>query len=332
MIATRNLRNNPGDPLSMTFTDPVHSDFQIQSIDAANWSRTATILATQLEEPWRSELQEEALSANKLSLSKEDYFLQADQQGKTVAVARGSRLPGRMALVRNVSVLGSEPDLIARKMIQALDQQLVSAPDSFSMVSLRNAATPQASWFESCGYSLLSQVETVCLPLNEPVSAPAPGVLQFVAGAEHRRNELADIIQTTYQASLDCPKLQQFRTIEDILDSYEHQGIAPTGWSFVQYKGKTIGCLLMSAFPQQLTWELTYLGLTPEARGKGWGNQIVQYGCFLAAQHGAEMVIASVDQANQPALSIYHQRGFIPIDQAHIYVKNSSHTCTSNPR
>ena len=332
MIATRNLRNNPGDPLPMTPTDPVLSDFHIQSTDAANWSRTATALATQLEEPWRSELREEALSANKLSPSKEDYFLQADRQGKTIGVARGCRLPGRMALIRNLTLLDSETDTVAQQIIQTLDRQLVSAPGSFSMVSLRNAATTQASWFESCGYSLLSQVETVCLPLTEPVTAPSPGPLQFVAGAEHRRNELACIIQATYQASLDCPKLQQFRSIEDILDSYEHQGIAPTGWSFVQYKGKTIGCLLMSAFPQQLTWELTYLGLTPEARGKGWGNQIVQYGCFLAAQHGAEMVIASVDQANQPALSIYHQRGFIPIDQAHIYVKNSSHACTSNLR
>lgn len=332
MIATRNLRNNPGNPLPMTPTAPVHGDFQIQATDAADWSRTATTLATQLEEPWRSELQEEALSANKFSHSSEDCFLQADRQGKTIGVARGYRLPGRMALVRNVTLLGSEPDAVAQQMIQRLDQQLASAPGSFSMVSLRDAVTSQASWFESCGYSLLSLVETVCLPLTKSVTAPGPGSLQFVAGAEHRRNELARIIQATYEASLDCPKLQQFRSIEDILDSYQHQGIAPAGWSFVQYNGKTIGCLLISAFPQQLTWELTYLGLIPEARGKGWGNEIIQYGCFLAAQHGAEMVIASVDQANQPALTIYHQRGFMSVDKAHIYVKNSSRTSTSNPR
>ena len=332
MMATQNSHNNPGDPLLMAATDFVLGDFHIQSTNAVDWSRTATTLATQLEEPYRSELREEALSAGKPPVHKEDYFLQANRQGKTVGVARGYRLPGRMALIRNVTLLGSEPDAIAQQMIQALDRQLISAPGSFSMVHLRNAVAAQASWFESCGYSLLSQVETVCLPLTEPVTAPHPSPLQFAAGAEHRRNELANIIQATYQASLDCPKLQQFRSIEDILDSYEHQGIAPAGWSFVQYKGETMGCLLMSAFSQQRTWELTYLGLIPEARGKGWGNQIVQYGCFLAAQHGAELVITSVDKANQPALDIYHQRGFMLIDKAHIYAKNSSNTSTRNSR
>jgi ribosomal protein S18 acetylase RimI-like enzyme len=331
-MAIGNSRDSPGGLLLMHATDSVLGDFHIRSTSAADWSRTATTLATQIEEPWRSELREEALSAGTLAVNKGNHFLQANRLGKTVGVARGNRLPGRMALIRTVTLLKSEPDEIARQMIQTLDRQLMPEPDSFSMVSLRNPSITQASWFESCGYTLLSQVDTVCLPLAKPVTAPCSSPLQFIAGAEHHRKELVCIVQATYQASLDCPKLQQFRSIDDILDSYEHQGIAPAGWSFVQYKGKTIGCLLMSAFPRQPTWELTYLGLVPEARGQGWGNQIVQHGCFLASQHGADLVIASVDQANQPALNIYHQRGFIPVDQAHIYGKSSNTSATRNPR
>ena len=145
----------------MHATDSVLGDFHIRATSAAVWSRTASTLATQIEEPWRSELQEEALSASTLAVNKGNQFLLANRQGKTVGMARGYRLPGRMALIRTVTLLKSEPDEIARQMIQTLDRQLMPEPDSFSTVSLRNPSKTQASWFESCGYARLSQVDTV---------------------------------------------------------------------------------------------------------------------------------------------------------------------------
>ena len=41
--------------------------------------------------------------------------------------------------------------------------------------------------------------------------------------------------------------------------------------------------LLLADHPKARHWELMYMGLVPEVRGRGWGRQIARYAQWLAA-------------------------------------------------
>ncbi|MFP6672695.1 MAG: GNAT family N-acetyltransferase [Pirellulaceae bacterium] len=306
---------------NMTISDGSVTKLSIQTTDASSWAKAASSLAAKTGEPDRSQLHNDAKAAMRSLKPETFHFLQAKRQSHTVGLAWGQHLPGRMGQIRNVILAQTETSQTARQLISALDQQFEKERIVFSMMALEESPTIASQWLETCGYESLCHVKTLCqlLPTTNPAT---PSSLEFISGAENQRAELAAIIKATYRQSLDCPKLQQLRSIDDTLDGYQQQGLIPVnGWSFVHHGKAPVGCLLMTAFPGESYWELTYLGLVPKARGQGWGTQILQQACSRAAESGADMLITTVDQANQPALTMYEQLGFMTVDQNEIYAK-----------
>ena len=305
----------------MTISDGSGTQLSVKATSAACWAAASCQLASQLQQPQRSQLQTAAKAALHCVKSETFHYLQAQRQSHTVGVAWGQTLPGRMSQIHNVILAQTETDQTAQYLVNAMDEEFEKQGASFSMMVLEEFPTRVHQWLETSGYDPLCHVETLCQPLpttNEPISA----VLEFISGAENKRAKLISIIEATYQQSLDCPKLQKLRSTDDTLDGYQGQGLIPTdGWSFVHHGSTIVGCLLMTAFPGENYWELSYLGLLPEARGKGWGTQIVQQACSRATEGGADLLIATVDRANQPALAIYEQLGFTTVDQNEIYAK-----------
>jgi ribosomal protein S18 acetylase RimI-like enzyme len=315
MAETANGRFN------MTISDGSVTKLSIQTTNASSWAKAASSLAAKTGEPDRSQLHNDAKAAMRSLKPETFHFLQAKRQSHTVGLAWGQHLPGRMGQIRNVILAQTETSQTARQLISALDQQFGNERVAFSMMALEESPTMASQWLETSGYESLCHVKTLCqlLPTTNPAT---PSSLEFISGAENQRAELAAIIKATYRQSLDCPKLQQLRSIDDTLDGYQQQGLIPAnGWSFVHHGKALVGCLLMTAFPGESYWELTYLGLVPKARGQGWGSQILQQACSRAAESGADMLITTVDQANQPALTMYEQLGFMTVDQNEIYAK-----------
>ena len=315
MAETANGRFN------MTISDGSVTKLSIQTTNASSWAKAASSLAAKTGEPDRSQLHNDAKAAMRSLKPETFHFLQAKRQSHTVGLAWGQHLPGRMGQIRNVILAQTETSQTARQLISALDQQFGNERVAFSMMALEESPTMASQWLETSGYESLCHVKTLCqlLPTTNPAT---PSSLEFISGAENQRAELAAIIKATYRQSLDCPKLQQLRSIDDTLDGYQQQGLIPAnGWSFVHHGKALVGCLLMTAFPGESYWELTYLGLVPKARGQGWGTQILQQACSRAAESGADMLITTVDQANQPALTMYEQLGFMTVDQNEIYAK-----------
>jgi len=65
-------------------------------------------------------------------------------------------------------------------------------------------------------------------------------------------------------------------------------------------------------FPESKTIELTYMGIVPEARGRGLGRQVVAKVAEMANQRELETVSLGVDRNNGPAQDIYQSLGFKP--------------------
>jgi ribosomal protein S18 acetylase RimI-like enzyme len=64
-----------------------------------------------------------------------------------------------------------------------------------------------------------------------------------------------------------------------------------------------------------------YMGLVPEARGRGWGRQITQHAQWSASRAGVERIVLAVDRVNEPALRMYRSTGFEMWDRRCVYVR-----------
>jgi ribosomal protein S18 acetylase RimI-like enzyme len=112
--------------------------------------------------------------------------------------------------------------------------------------------------------------------------------------------------------------------MDDVLEGYQATGkFRAENWLTVQTRGQDAGVLLLADHPVARHWELVYMGLVPEGRGRGLGRQITEYAQFLARRQNVERIVLAVDAANSPALAMYRSAGFEPWDCRTVYVRFS---------
>ncbi|MEE8169527.1 MAG: GNAT family N-acetyltransferase, partial [Phycisphaerae bacterium] len=105
-----------------------------------------------------------------------------------------------------------------------------------------------------------------------------------------------DTIAKTYQGSQDCPMLSQFRTPDDAMASHHAAGVfRPHRWQLLVQRGAPIGCVLLNETPLRAALEVVYMGLIPEARGRGMGNLLMDRAFQLARNDGFRTMSLAVD-------------------------------------
>jgi mycothiol synthase len=155
-----------------------------------------------------------------------------------------------------------------------------------------------------------------------PTQAPACNGLQFAAYDASERGRLMDVVERTYEGTLDCAGLNGMRRMEDVIDGYRETGVfRPENWLIAANDDRDVGVLLLADHPRAAHWELLYMGLVPEARGNGWGCEIVQQAQWLARRAGVERIVLAVDAVNQPALAMYERAGFTAWDRRSVFVR-----------
>ena len=152
--------------------------------------------------------------------------------------------------------------------------------------------------------------------------SPVASDLTFEGVDDAELDTLAPLIERTYENTLDCPALNGRRDCSQVVAGYRatcHDDLSH--WFIVRHQDETLGCLLLSHDARHANWELIYMGLLPEARGRGWGLEIVRHAQWLVAAHGGERLVLAVDAANQPAVAIYAAAGFLAWDRRSVFVK-----------
>lgn len=144
-------------------------------------------------------------------------------------------------------------------------------------------------------------------------SVPPSGELQFHPVAAVTPS-LAELLVRTYQGTLDVPELNGRRTGEDVLAGYQAAADRPPRWWRIDHAGEAVGLLLLSPTDERAT-ELTYLGLVPAARGRGWGRQALRFALAAAGD-----VVLNVDARNEPALRLYRAAGFREYDRREVFL------------
>lgn len=133
---------------------------------------------------------------------------------------------------------------------------------------------------------------------------------------------LCDLLDRTYEGTLDCPALCGLRTTRDVLDSHQAVGqFDPSLWFVVFKDAHPQGCMLLSPSEELRSVELVYLGLTPALRGIGMGAKLLDLAFRVVPRSSADHITCAVDKANTPAALIYQRAGFRPFGERAAFVK-----------
>ena len=165
--------------------------------------------------------------------------------------------------------------------------------------------------YRDCGFWELA--ELVYLQRNISHRSPFPPT---PAGLELHTYSLdldalfKETILQTYQQSMDCPRLTGLRNVDDIVAGHRATGdFDPLYWFVLTESGQGRGVLLLSRTPRSDAMELVYLGLHPEARGRGLGRWFMQQAIACVGRAGLNRLCLAVDSLNVPALRLYYSFG-----------------------
>jgi ribosomal protein S18 acetylase RimI-like enzyme len=125
----------------------------------------------------------------------------------------------------------------------------------------------------------------------------------------------------TYEGTCDCPEINGVRAVEEVIAGHRAQGrFDPGRWWLALEDGRSVGVLLMTEMADSGHWDVSYLGIAPEARRRGLGRAVMRKGLLEAKAGGARRVTLSVDARNAPALQLYRSLGFAAFDCREVFL------------
>ena len=118
------------------------------------------------------------------------------------------------------------------------------------------------------------------------------------------------VIQESYQQSLDCPALNGMRTIGDVVSGHQASGeFDPRFWFLLSEADRPCAVVMLSRVPRTDMAELVYLGLAPAARGRGISDLMIRQAFHAVREMNLSRLTLAVDSKNIPALRLYYRHG-----------------------
>ena len=165
------------------------------------------------------------------------------------------------------------------------------------------------------GFSPLARLDYLDRATASPVGPvnlqKSSSVLNWSTYSLSAHREFAETVSATYEESRDCPGLTGVREIDEVIEG--HRAAArfdPAWWLLLRGSDKPLGCLLMGEVPLRNAAEIIYMGLCPEARGRGLGRFLLTRALELARGGRLRSLALAVDSSNEPALRVYTKFGF----------------------
>lgn len=211
---------------------------------------------------------------------------------------------------------------LLREIVIVLDQ----AGISYSQLLLEDGNDQRIESLEENGFQFVAKLEYLGRKTSSSFShdsANKDSRLSFEPFKSEDRQWLSQIVEATYIDTLDCPSLAGLREIEDTLEGYRSTGnYRPENWFCIRMDGDVVGILILAELDLGENYELVYMGLLPQYRGEGLGNEIVQFACSHAAAAGADQIMVAVDTVNHPAQKAYVKNGFVSWANRWAYVRS----------
>jgi ribosomal protein S18 acetylase RimI-like enzyme len=168
------------------------------------------------------------------------------------------------------------------------------------------------------GFSRMTTLVYLSRDLAWPLPETPSRRLDFIPYNREDPAAFRETLARTWQDSADCPELHGVLTAEDALAGHEAQG--PGQWWLVGGPGGPVGVIITVKAADGPRWDLAYLGVVPEARGRGVGREMLRETLARARAAGAREVTLCVDERNAAACGLYRGCGFEPFDRREVYL------------
>ena len=220
--------------------------------------------------------------------------------------------PGRTMLLLSPPML---PSQVTDAPIAAVLQGACTAHQQHGVELAQLLLDPAASTLRQAyvrqGFSELAELiylqrDVTKLPSVPPL--PRSMAIENYSASTHQL--FKQTIARSYEHSLDCPGLSGMRDMEDVLIG--HKGgneFDPALWFLLTESQQPRGILLLGTASHANALELVYLGLTPEARGKGLGDALMNLALVSVMRHSRAELTLAVDSHNTPAVNLYFRHG-----------------------
>jgi ribosomal protein S18 acetylase RimI-like enzyme len=237
----------------------------------------------------------------------------ADYAGSIVWAVLPVASPGRTALLLSPGTLpqGDGGAEAAGSLVDAVCAEFEGRDIQLAQVLLEPADATSRRLYEGRGFGHVAQlIYLQAAPRRRAAPPPLPPRFHWLGYGPESHAQFADTIARTYQQSLDCPVLNGLRDMEDVLAGHKSSGeFEPRLWEMLYEGDAPRGVLLLARMQPADALELVYLGLTPEARGRGIGDLLMRQALATAASEGAARLSLAVDAGNAPALKLYYRHG-----------------------
>ena len=249
----------------------------------------------------------------------------AAQAGQIHGVAWANPVPGGLGGIwppQLAPAWESNEDL-ARRLIAAAEETLLkSTRIVLWQASIGIHDTSASQRLQASGYRPLTELIHLLTSAPRPPRATYEAAIQFVNYRPCDLERLCQVIEATYEGTLDCPELDHLRSTADCVAGYGAIGNSgEEHWYLVQHEGIDIGCLLLAAHAGGPS-ELIYMGLRKPYRSRGWGRLLVEKAVEVGQQLGDRGLMTSVDRRNVPALKAYQGVGFREWERREILIKS----------
>lgn len=264
------------------------------------------------------------LAAPGLGVDPSHFWITTDERGVIRELCLGAKGSGRtVTLMLAPEVPGGSPGpgederaAVIQAAVAGLSLELGRQVGLFQAL-LSHTEVGAFEAFSRAGFALIGDLAYLRVLLaGRPAGPKVPESLLIrplseLGPVSHWRAMLTELLDATYVDTLDCPGLCGLRETPDILDSHLAAGRwEPRFWWLVISGAKPVGCALVNPSIEGTAAELVYLGLAPEARGRGIGSVLLEHALAALPTRTVREVTCAVDRANTPALRLYARAGF----------------------
>jgi ribosomal protein S18 acetylase RimI-like enzyme len=166
------------------------------------------------------------------------------------------------------------------------------------------------SVYVACGFEVLAELIYLQRTIGARLTVELPTGFKLHNYDESTHAGFAEAIVRSYEGSFDCPSLNGRRHIDDVIAGHKGTGIfEPSAWHLMSEHGQPRGVLILSPAQHNEVVELVYLGLTPEARGKGLADVLMKLALNEVKRLDRRELSLAVDSRNAPALKLYFRHG-----------------------
>tara|TARA_B100001059_G_scaffold91276_1_gene90122 strand:- start:21037 stop:21987 length:951 start_codon:yes stop_codon:yes gene_type:complete len=204
--------------------------------------------------------------------------------------------------------------------LRFLESQDLHLAQSLLLVS----DTSGQSVFESSDFTELAILQYMDLVLPKRIrTVDMPDELVIRTYEDSLHSDLVRALDCSYVDTLDCPALRGLRSTDDVITGHQAIGHFDPGlWSIAYRANQAVGAVLINPSTKPSQAELVYIGIGPDARGKGWGRTLLQHGIRMAAERKLGTLSLAVDIANSPALKLYDSLGFVPTGRRRAVIRS----------